>query len=249
MRGDVVQLPSVTSADTSARWLAIADAALLAAGAAGDHVRPDRGIDGVSAATVRPCSLPLSALPALFDEVRDTLQHHTALTKRLTAELGPRRALLLDHCWVRHQPAPRHRATGQTPHSWHQDGALAFDFSAPPPYPADALLPMWTCWLSLTDCGTEAPSLAWYEPPLDHLLEPLSLSDDALHAWRATRVSTTQRHAVMSAGDALLFGGGLLHRTHASAAMTQARTSIELRWLPAHAVPQRLAGGRITIDE
>ena len=42
----------------------------------------------------------------------------------------------------------------------------------------------------------------------------------------------------------LLFGGGLVHHTHATPAMHTDRSSLELRWLPADGVPARLAAGR-----
>jgi hypothetical protein len=54
--------------------------------------------------------------------------------------------------------------------------------------------------------------------------------------WPETRL----HHAALRAGDALLFGGGLVHRTHADAAMLHDRISLELRWLPAGDWPARL---------
>ena len=245
MPGCVQVLQGVTTSQVCARWLSITEVALLEAGAAQSSSRSDRSGQATDAATVRACSVRLAALPELFDEVREALQRHSALMARLTAALGPSRTLLIDQCWVRHQPAPSQRASGQTPHSWHQDGALAFDFASSPPGPA-APLPMLTCWLPLTDCGTDAPSLAWVDAPLDHLLMPDGLLDAAVHARCAAAQPPLQLcHAVLPAGDALLFDGGLLHRTHATAAMTRARTSVELRWMPAEASALRLTGEQI----
>ena len=247
MLDSVHVLQGVATAQVCARWLSITEVALSEAGAVQGPGRSDRGVQASGAPTVRPCSLRLAALPELFDEVCEALQRHSALMARLTAALGPSIALLIDHCWVRHQPAPRQRASGQTPHGWHQDGALAFDFASPSPGRA-APLPMLTCWLPLTDCGTDAPSVAWVGLPLNPLLMPEDLRDTAVEGrCTAARPPMQTCHAVLSAGDALLFGGGLLHRTHATAAMTQARTSVELRWLAADAVPPRLAGGRIAM--
>jgi hypothetical protein len=45
-------------------------------------------------------------------------------------------------------------------------------------------------------------------------------------------------------GDALLFPGDILHRTHVTPSMTQDRTSIELRFFPASKVPRRLEASR-----
>ena len=48
----------------------------------------------------------------------------------------------------------------------------------------------------------------------------------------------------MQPGDALLFDGHLLHRTALDAHMHDARTSLELRFFSAAAVPARVAGDR-----
>lgn len=179
------------------------------------------------------------------------MQQHPALDAALRAVIGGQRVLLVDHAFVRHQPAPALRRPGQHPHRWHQDGALAFDFVAAgaPPYPADALQPIQTCWLPLTPCGDDAPSLEWIEPPLEQLLAPAALGDEAM-ATRLATLAHPRRHvaAVLDAGEALLFGGGVLHRTYTEAAMRRHRTSVELRWMAADAVPARLAAGRLRAD-
>lgn len=140
-----------------------------------------------------------------LDDVRQTL-----------AALPPAQ-LVASQCWVR-------RAT--PPHSWHQDGALNHDFMAAT---AGAPLPMTTCWITLTRCGEDAPSLAWLNRPLDGLLHPTELTDTVLRArWPAEAFE----QAVLEPGDALCFDGLLLHRTHLTATMTRPRTSIELRFVP-----------------
>ena len=232
--GCVRRLPGLASASLCAQWLAMAEAALAQA-AMGDP-------------PAWPCGLRLATLPDLFDAVCTALHAHSALDAALQASIGRRRVLLVDHAFVRHQPAPARRQAGQHPHSWHQDGALAFDFIAAgsPPYPADALQPIQTCWLPLTPCGQDAPGLEWVEPPLGDLLAPAELGDEAM-AQRLAALSPPSRHvtALLDAGDGLLFGGGLLHRTHAEAAMQRHRTSVELRWMAADAVPARLSAGRL----
>lgn len=228
------RLRGLASAAQCAHWLALAEAA-LAQDATGDP-------------PAWSCGLRLASVPDLFEAVCAALHADAALDAALQAVIGPHRVLLVDHAFVRHQPAPARRQPGQHPHSWHQDGALAFDFIAAggPPYPTDALQPIQTCWLPLTPCGNDAPSLEWLEPPLTELLAPAELGDDAM-AHRLATLLPPSRHAraVLDAGEALLFGGGLLHRTHAAAAMRRHRTSVELRWMAADAVPTRLAAGRL----
>lgn len=138
----------------------------------------------------------------------------------------PPALLIASQCWVR-------RAT--PPHSWHQDGALNHDFIAAP---TGTPLPVTTCWIALTHCGEDAPSLAWLNRPLAGLLPPGELADAAVRArWPAQAFE----HAVLEPGDALWFDGTLLHRTHLTAVMTRPRTSVELRFVPVGAVPPRLA--------
>ena len=49
---------------------------------------------------------------------------------------------------------------------------------------------------------------------------------------------------VFDAGDALVFAGDVLHRTHVDAAMTQGRHSLELRYLDGAGWPARLTSAR-----
>ncbi|MFY9511499.1 MAG: hypothetical protein WAQ05_11065 [Rubrivivax sp.] len=139
----------------------------------------------------------------------------------LRPHLPPRPRVITSQCWVR-------RAT--PPHSWHQDGALHHDFrsDAPP-------LPMWTAWLPLVDCNVDAPGLEWVDSRFDTLLPPAALA-------RVHEHFPNTEHPPLQAGDALLFDGGLLHRSHVTAAMTLPRTSIELRFIADGELPARLAG-------
>lgn len=183
-------------------------------------------------------------LPHIQTHLQRHLGHHPAIAALLHQQLGPRPHLLHRHGWVRHQRPPQNRLPGQEPHSWHQDGALAFDFLRHrPPYPGNALLPMLTCWIPLVDCGEAlAPSLAWFEPSLSELLPPQDLAEERIDAVMHTHYPDARcRVAELSAGDALLFDGGTVHRTHAHHGMPQDRLSLELRWLPEAALPERLA--------
>jgi len=134
-------------------------------------------------------------------------------------------SVVASQCWVRR---------ARPPHQWHQDGALHHDFIA---QPAGELLPMETCWIPLNDCGVDAPGLEWLDAEPGRMLAPAELSDAAL---RARYAADAFRHPPLTAGDALFFDGGQLHRTHVTPAMNQPRTSIELRFIAAGPVPPRL---------
>jgi ectoine hydroxylase-related dioxygenase (phytanoyl-CoA dioxygenase family) len=153
-----------------------------------------------------------------LDEVLQSL-------RALRRELPARPRVLTGQCWARR---------AQPPHHWHQDGALHHDFIA---RRTGAPLPMWTLWIPLMPCGIDAPGLAWVEASLDHLLAPAELTHDRVLArFGAGRIV----HPALAAGEGLLFDGGLLHRSHAHPAMTQPRTSIELRFIGDH-LPAALA--------
>jgi ectoine hydroxylase-related dioxygenase (phytanoyl-CoA dioxygenase family) len=159
-------------------------------------------------------------------DLHDLLRTWLPLRAVVQDALGGAPWCLADQCWVRR---------ARPPHHWHQDGGLHHDYLNQPL--AGALLPMVTCWIALTPCGDDAPGLEWVEPALPQLLPPAELTDSAVHA----RFPETAFHRPrLAAGDALVFGGGLLHRTHATAAMTRPRTSIECRFC-AHPPPPRLA--------
>ncbi|WP_418315464.1 phytanoyl-CoA dioxygenase family protein [Piscinibacter sakaiensis] len=154
--------------------------------------------------------------------------------------LGKPAALLADQCWGRCQYPPDRYPQGHSAHQWHQDGALHFDFN--PPYPADALLVMVTCWIALTRCGDDAPGLELMRHPLPRLLPPEEL-DAARIASSVAPENTVQ--PLFDLGDAVVFSGGTLHRTHVSSEMTRDRFSLELRFVAADEVHPRLRGERI----
>ena len=173
----------------------------------------------------------VEALP--LTEVLPALATLKPLQAGLRQHLGAEIQLVASQCWVRRaQPA----------HQWHQDGALHFDFttldtrSGKPP--ADSLLAMCTCWLPLDDCGVDAPGLEWVQPSPDRLLMPAELRDEHLRSsFGAAAFSSPS----LGAGELLLFGGALVHRTSWRASMTRQRTSIELRFIAAGPPPARLA--------
>ena len=145
-----------------------------------------------------------------------------------------------DQCWVRRQYPPDCAPPRHHPHSWHQDGALGVEFPAngSEAIADEALLRMVTCWIALTPCGIDAPGLELVTDRVDHILEPTQLTDSAIESrWPPQRRTLP----ALDAGDALVFSGDVVHRTHVFTSMTQTRTSIELRCFPADAIPQRLA--------
>jgi hypothetical protein len=167
----------------------------------------------------------------------------------LRNQLGEQLVCNRDHSWVRRQYAPHRYPRLHAPHAWHQDGALGFDFLSYPDgeYPPDAMLRMATCWIALDACGVDAPGLELMTQELPRLLSPSDLADVRIrdrfppdHFWRPT----------LQPGDALLFCGNILHRTHVTPTMIHDRTSIELRFFPADNFPARLKGSRVVrIDE
>ena len=158
------------------------------------------------------------------------------------AALGGNLAIDVDQCWVRRQYAMGNYPPLHAPHSWHQDGALAFDFYRNGAAASeDALLEMMTCWIPLTPCGVDAPGLELITTPVERLVPPSLLADPQLGGMFANENCQQPR---MNPGDALLFRGSVLHRTFVTPEMTRDRTSIELRLFPADRLPPRLIRDR-----
>jgi hypothetical protein len=227
-----VLLAGAVAADVCAHWLALIEQRYAAVERL--HDEPDF--------SVHSSSLRLRAVPeiALEDVLRAVVRG------KLARHLGDFLVCDADQCWIRRQYAPRHAPPQHAPHSWHQDGALNFDFSAHAgaSLPADALLQMFTCWITLTPCGDDAPGLEWVAQPTIHMLGPPELTDERVR--RSFAAQAIQR-PTMKPGDALLLRGDTLHRTHVTPAMTRDRTSIELRFFPTQPLPERLRGDRLVL--
>ena len=221
-------VPSAVPPETCSWWLALIEAAYRRI-----EVAPSPDFVPESS------SFRLHAVAALpVVDVWSALGSH--VRKRCAGVLGPSLAIDSDRCWVRRQYTPASAPARHRPHSWHQDGALGFDFArcSDAPIPDAALLRMVTCWIALAPCGVDAPGLELVTDRVDRVLSPAQLADGAVdRQWPdARRVRPT-----LEAGDVLVFSGDVLHRTHVTGAMTQTRTSIELRCFPADAIPDRLA--------
>lgn len=179
-------------------------------------------------------SLRLLALgPRAFDALLRAVTCGAAGAE-LRCRLGPQPLCLRAQCWLRRQHPAGLRPAGEHPHQWHQDGALGCRFDGRP----ELLAPLLTLWMPLVDCGDDAPSIEWTEPVPQHLLQPPELAATAA----ATGPDAPRRHtATLAAGEGLLFGAALLHRTHVTPSMTRSRISAEWRFVAAGSLPPRLA--------
>jgi hypothetical protein len=178
-------------------------------------------------------SRPLTELPL---DAADVLQvvADSSIGPLLHAALGAAPWCNLSQSWLRH---------GRPPHGWHQDGALRHDFMTHHgrPVPPGAALEMRTAWIALTPCGELAPSLEWIDAVQPTLLTPDELTDGRVAFAHAGRHTVKAR---MAAADVLLFDGLLLHRTYLTAAMSERRTSLELRFFCGARLPARVARDR-----
>jgi len=152
----------------------------------------------------------------------------------------------LDRSWVRRQYAPGRYPRWHAPHAWHQDGALGFDFAQASTSGAPAAVPieMVTCWIALNACGADSPGLEFVTRNLDRLLQPAELDEQYV---RQSFSPGDFWHPALQAGDALLFRGGVPHRTYVTPGMTADRTSIELRFFAGAAVPQDPGSGLLLV--
>ncbi|GAC19953.1 phytanoyl-CoA dioxygenase family protein [Paraglaciecola arctica] len=147
----------------------------------------------------------------------------------------------LDQAWIRRQYALHLYPLKHAAHGWHQDGALGFDFlkAASALKEPEALLPTVTCWIALTECGVDAPGLEFVSQDIRSLLLPEELTDNNIfNRFSADSFFKPQ----MEAGDAVIFSGASLHRTHVLKEMQSNRTSVELRFVAKDNIPQRLLG-------
>lgn len=220
---DPLVLRAVLDAAKVRRWHAEIDARIGELPPGHPDLQPTSGSMRLAALGEAPCEALL----------HDVLGGTAGATVR--EQLGSRPQVLTRQCWARRQWPPSMRPPGQAPHAWHQDGALHARFDSA----GESLLPLLTVWLPLADCGLDAPSLEWIDVPMTELLPPAALTDDAVAARHG---AAPRQHAVLGAGDALVFGGALLHRTHVTLAMTRPRLSVELRFVQHGPLPPRLAG-------
>lgn len=221
-------VPSAVPPATCSTWLALADIAY-------HHTE----VASISDFVAESSSFRLGAVAGL-----SVVDVWSALSSQVreccVGVVGSQLAIDVDQCWVRRQFSPGSAPPRHRPHAWHQDGALGFDFAhgGDAEIPDDALLRMVTCWISLGACGVDAPGLELVSDRVGRVLSPAQLADGAVERrWLTSR----RTQPTLVAGDALVFSGDVLHRTHLSASMTYTRTSIELRCFAADAIPDRIA--------
>jgi Phytanoyl-CoA dioxygenase (PhyH) len=226
----VAQVAGAVDPASVRSWLEAIDAhpAWRREGAPGEDFNPHSS--SLRAVAVEALDLAAIAAALLASEVGATCR----------AGLGNALACDLDQCWIRRQYAPARYPPGHAAHSWHQDGALGFDFLGATSREGE-LLSMATCWIALTPCGDDAPGLEFVDADSGSLLPLADLADAAI---RARHGKNEFLRPTLAPGDALVFGGGVLHHTHVAATMTNDRTSLELRLFPAGTLPARLRGDR-----
>ncbi len=229
----------VVAADVCAGWLNLIEGRYAAADR---FARDDKDFSAHSS------SMRLFSVPGIDVEGVGRAMSGSEIFASFAHSLGGPVVCDVDQCWVRRQYAHGNYPPLHAPHSWHQDGALHFDFRAYSgrQLPPGAVLDMITCWIPLTPCGFDAPGLELIAQGTEGLLTPGQLKD--MHVRELFAAEEFHRPA-MQPGDALLFGGGVLHRTHVTPQMTRDRTSIELRLFAADRIPERLHGDRfVTLD-
>ena len=104
---------------------------------------------------------------------------------------------------------------GSGPVAWHQDGSRLEQTR------------MLTCWMPLSECGENSPSLQIALGKLNHLYPEADLpqiveSRHDLSVWRPCYVP----------GDVMLFDPFTIHGTHFHDDMSEQRYSLEVRFCP-----------------
>lgn len=141
---------------------------------------------------------------------------------------------IASQAWIRRQHPPAHRPPCATPHSWHQDGALGFDFLSPPAQPR--LLPLLACWIPLDPCGRNAASLEIVDANLNELLLLNRLTDEKDEAFSAGPCRAIKAQPT----DIVVMEPGTLHRTWVHGGMSKIRTSIGIRFVEGPQPPVQL---------
>jgi hypothetical protein len=151
--------------------------------------------------------------PRLLDRVLSTYEE-VGLKKVLAEYLGERPVLSANKGTLR-----RARLNGGT--DWHQDGAfLGTD------------LRTLNVWITLTDCGVDAPTMDIVPKRFDHIVE--TGTGGAIFDWAVgpavvdqVSVDAPVVRPQFQAGDCMLFDEMLLHRTALSPEMTRTRHALE----------------------
>lgn len=146
------------------------------------------------------------------------------IDKLLSEFFGERPALSVE------KTAMRRVGSWGAPDAWHQDGT----FLGP-------TIRSVNVWLTLSDCGTDAPSLEIVPRRLHRLLAPTS-SYVTSHAVVQQEFPDAMIRPEFKAGDALLFDHFLLHRTWHAPKMTKIRYALETWFFAPSAFPGHYNG-------
>ena len=155
--------------------------------------------------------------------------------------LGDALALDLDQCWVRRQYAPAHAPAGPCAAQLASGRRPRLRLPRHDARAEGALLAMVTCWIALTPCGADAPGIEFAGGDADATCcrSPPSPTPRSAPAIR----ERDRLRPVLAAGDALVFGGGVLHHTHVAADHDprphQPRAALLRRRRPAAAAARR----------
>jgi hypothetical protein len=169
----------------------------------------------------RPSGVWTADSPRVLADLIETF-NRVGLGTAIGAYFGERPVLSVPKCTLRRVPL---NTTG----GWHQDGAFL----------GEGIRSV-NVWLSLSDCGQDAPGLDIVPARLDHVVEtgtegahfPWSVSQDVVDRVAA---ATPVVRPIFEPGDVLLFDDLFLHRTAVDPAMTRERYAIET-WLFAPSV-------------
>lgn len=140
--------------------------------------------------------------------------HTVGLGEVITEYLGERPAIALDKCTF--------RLVGPDSDSdWHQDGAFL-----------GADIRTLNVWITLSECGRDAPGLDLVPKRFDRLVEA---GTEGAFFWWSVGQGVVDREArdapvvrpEFAAGDVMLFDQFFLHRTAADPSMTRSRYAIE----------------------
>jgi len=150
--------------------------------------------------------------PRMLFELLETLEQ-VGLARLITTYLGERPAFSMNKCVLR-------KVSLDTVGDWHQDGAFLGD-------DIRAL----NVWITLSDCGRDAPGLDVVGRRLDRVVE--TGTEGSHFDWSVgqpvvDRVAEgTVVRPEFEAGDVLLFDELMLHRTALDPSMTHERHAIE----------------------
>jgi hypothetical protein len=163
--------------------------------------------------------------PRMLFELFDTLDD-VGLRALISHYLGERPALAVDKCTLR-------RVGLDTGTDWHQDGAFL----------GEGIRTV-NMWLSLSQCGRDAPGLDIVPKRLDRILE--TGTEGAQFSWSVgpgvvDRVSTDApvHRPIFEPGDVLFFDDLFLHRTAIDPTMHRERYAIETWFFAPSAYPDK----------